>query len=66
VRTATINPARYLNREYELGSITEGKLADLVILDANPLEDIHNVRRVHAAMMNGRFFDRLELLLSSP
>ena len=61
LRTATINPAKYLDKEKELGSIEEMKIADLVLLNANPLTDIRNVRQVHAVVLNGRFFDRERL-----
>ena len=43
---ATINPARYLKLDRSLGTVALGKLADLVLLDANPLENIANTRRV--------------------
>src|SRR5262249_36557778 len=46
LQTATINPARYLGRETTLGTVAAGRSADLVLLDANPLEDIGNVRRI--------------------
>ena len=58
LRTATLNPARYLGREETLGTIARGKLADLVLLDANPLDDIANVRRIRAVITAGRFLDR--------
>ena len=58
LQTATINPARYLGRETTLGSIAPGKSADLVLLDANPLEDIANVGRIRAVVTAGRFLDR--------
>lgn len=58
LQTATINPARYLGRETTLGTVAAGRLADLVLLDANPLEDIGNVRRIHAVVTAGRFLDR--------
>jgi imidazolonepropionase-like amidohydrolase len=61
LRAATINPARYLGREAEMGSVEKGRLADLVLLDANPLEDIRNTRQVRAVVLNGRFFDRAQL-----
>jgi len=61
IRTATINPAIYLNREKELGSVEKGKLADFVMLDANPLDDIHNLHLIRTAVFNGRFFDRAAL-----
>ena len=61
LRTATINPARYLDREKVLGSVEYGKYADLVVLDANPLDDIHNVAKVHAVVLNGRYLTRDDL-----
>ncbi|MGA2908338.1 MAG: amidohydrolase family protein [Terracidiphilus sp.] len=61
LRTATINPARYLDREKVLGSVEYGKYADLVVLDANPLDDIHNVEKVDAVILNGRYLTRDDL-----
>jgi imidazolonepropionase-like amidohydrolase len=61
LQTATVNPARYLGREKTLGSVAPGKIADLVLLDANPLEDIANVRRVRAVVVAGRLLERKEL-----
>ena len=61
LQTATVNPARYLGRESTLGTVAAGRQADLVLLDANPLEDIGNVRRIHAVIIAGRFFDRSAL-----
>jgi Amidohydrolase family len=58
LQTATINPARYLGRETTLGTIAPGRLADLVLLDANPLEDIANVRRIRSVVSAGRPLDR--------
>ena len=62
LRAATINAARMIGREKEAGSIETGKLADLVILDANPLEDIRNVRRVFRVVKAGTVFDPAQLL----
>jgi imidazolonepropionase-like amidohydrolase len=56
LRTATLNPARYLDREHELGVIEPGRLADLVLLDANPLLSISNTRRIVAVLANGRLY----------
>lgn len=61
LRSATSEPARALGRESTLGSITAGRLADLVLLEGNPLEDIANTRRIHAVVANGRLFDRAAL-----
>jgi len=58
---ATIEPARFLGRERELGSIAPGMLADLVLLDADPLADIANTRRIAAVVANGRLFDHAAL-----
>jgi imidazolonepropionase-like amidohydrolase len=61
LQTATLNPARYLGREMTLGTVAAGTSADLVLLDANPLEDVANVRCVRAVIAAGRFFDRSAL-----
>jgi imidazolonepropionase-like amidohydrolase len=58
LRAATINPVLYLEREDVLGTIEAGKLADLVLLDANPLEGITNTQKIRAVVANGRYFDR--------
>lgn len=61
LQSATINPTRFLGKEKTLGTIEKGKLADLVLLDANPLVDIHNTTKISAVVLNGRFFDRKSL-----
>lgn len=61
LQAATINAARAMRWDRRLGTIEVGKLADLVLLDANPLEDITNVRRIHAVVADGRLFDRAAL-----
>jgi hypothetical protein len=61
LRTATINPALFLNRQKELGTVEVGKLADLVLLDANPLQDISNTRKINAVVANGRLLTRKDL-----
>jgi imidazolonepropionase-like amidohydrolase len=58
---ATIEPARFLGREEELGTVAAGKLADLVVLDADPLERIANTRRIAAVLADGRYLPRDEL-----
>ncbi len=61
LQTATINPARFLEKTGELGSIEAGKTADLVLLDANPLDDIANTTKIAAVVANGRLFTRADL-----
>ncbi|HWP43695.1 MAG TPA: amidohydrolase family protein [Blastocatellia bacterium] len=61
LQTATINAARMIGREKDLGSIEPGKLADMVVLDADPLADIRNVRFVHRVIKGGRIYDPAEL-----
>jgi hypothetical protein len=61
LQTATLNPARYLGIEQNAGSVARGRRADLVLLDANPLSDIANVRRIRAVIVAGRFLDRRAL-----
>ena len=65
--TATINPARVLGLADSLGSIEVGKLADLVLLDADPLVDIRNTQRIRAVVADGRVYRRgdLDRLLAS-
>ena len=66
LQTATIAPARFLGQENETGSVAVGKLADLVLLDADPTADIRNVSRIHAVILHGRLLRRaaLDRLLS--
>ena len=60
LRAATIEPARYLDMLDSAGTIAAGKLADLVLLGGNPLQDITQTRRIVAVVANGRFIDRAE------
>jgi hypothetical protein len=61
LQTATLNPARFLERTHDLGTVEEGKLADLVLLEANPLEDLSNTRRIRAVIADGQLYRRAEL-----
>lgn len=58
LRAATYNPARFLGAADSLGTVEAGMVADLVLLDDNPLADIRNVRRIRAVVVNGRLLDR--------
>jgi imidazolonepropionase-like amidohydrolase len=57
IGAATFEPARYFGMLDSLGTVAPGKLADLVLLDANPLADIRNTRKISAVVANGRLFD---------
>lgn len=65
LQTATLNPANFLHGTDSLGTVAPGKLADLVLLDADPLVDITNTTAIRAVVANGRYYDRpaLDLLL---
>lgn len=61
IRAATLNGASYLGMDKEIGSLEVGKLADLVIMDANPLEDIRNSEKIKYVMINGRLYDSMTM-----
>ena len=61
LQTATRNPAQFFGRLEDLGTVEAGRIADLVLLDANPLDDIHNTQKINAVVLAGRFFSRKEL-----
>jgi len=61
LKTATINPAIYFNMEQELGSIQENMWADLLILDADPLENINNTKQINSVIKQGKLYDKKAL-----
>ena len=61
LQSATGSPAEFLHATKDLGTIEQGKFADLVLLDANPLEDIRNTRKIRAVILRGKFLDRAAL-----
>lgn len=61
LRGATIEAAIVMNRQRDTGAIAQGRIADIVFLDGNPLEDIRNVRKVSAVVYDGHFYDERAL-----
>ena len=61
IRIATLNSARFLGKDRDMGSVEEGKIADLVLLKADPLSDINNTKQVDLVMKAGQIIDRSKL-----
>ncbi|HLK05332.1 MAG TPA: amidohydrolase family protein [Candidatus Acidoferrum sp.] len=61
LQTATLNPAQFFGLESQLGAVEPGKLADLVLLRANPLADISNTQKIAAVLSHGRYFSHKDL-----
>lgn len=61
IRIATLNSALYLGKEKDLGSIEEGKVADLVLLEADPTADINNAKKIELVVKGGKMIDRAAL-----
>ncbi len=61
LQTATLNAAQYFKKASEMGTIEEGKRADMVLLEANPLENIMNTQRIRAVLSGGRLYNRSDL-----
>jgi imidazolonepropionase-like amidohydrolase len=61
LQTGTVNPSIFFGQANEFGVVKTGAEADLVLLDANPLDDITNTRRIHGVMLRGRWLPRSEL-----
>lgn len=61
LQTATWNPARFWGIEEQFGTVEKGKMADLVLLGANPLQDISNTQKIAAVFVNGQFYSSKDL-----
>jgi imidazolonepropionase-like amidohydrolase len=61
LQAATSKPAEFLGRSAEQGTITVGKRADLVLLAADPLEDVGNTEAIRAVVLNGKLLERSDL-----
>jgi imidazolonepropionase-like amidohydrolase len=61
IKAATSDPARFLHREEEFGALAVGRRADLLLLNANPLEDVHNTTKQVGVMVRGKWFPEEEL-----
>ncbi len=61
LQTATINPARFLGKTSEFGSVERGRVADLLILRANPLENIANTRAIAGVVADGKYWSHAEI-----
>jgi imidazolonepropionase-like amidohydrolase len=61
IRMGTVNPAEFLNRQEEMGTVALGKRADLILLQENPLADVANLSKRLGVMVGGRWFSEARL-----
>ena len=61
LQAATKNSAEFLGKLKVQGTVEQGKLADLLLLDSNPLDDIHNTQKIRALVLRGKLWDRTAL-----
>jgi imidazolonepropionase-like amidohydrolase len=62
LQTATLNPAKFYNKLNDFGTVQPGRIADLVLLEANPLDDIANTRKIAAVIHDGRYLSQQDLI----
>ncbi len=61
IRSATMNGAYYIGMEDELGSLEQGKLADFIVLEKNPLDDINHISTISTTVANGRAYNAMTM-----
>lgn len=61
LQTTTLNPAEFLGRQASMGTVEQGKNADLVLLDANPLDSVDNLGKINGVFLKGRYFSKADL-----
>jgi len=61
LRTSTLRATEFLGVQHDFGSVEEGKVANLVLLDGNPADDIRNTQKIRAVILRGKFLDRENL-----
>ena len=61
LQTATLNPAKFYNKLDDYGTVQSGRIADLVLLEANPLDNIANTRKIAAVITDGRYLSQQDL-----
>ncbi|MGE5265687.1 MAG: amidohydrolase family protein, partial [Acidobacteriota bacterium] len=61
LRSATIVPAQFMGLDKRLGTIAEGKTASMVLVSANPLDDVRNAEKIQGVFLRGRYYNRADL-----
>ena len=61
LRTATINPAKFLKKENTMGTVQVGKSADIILLNSNPLENISNTKDIYMVIFNSILYDQAKI-----
>jgi imidazolonepropionase-like amidohydrolase len=61
LQTATLNPAQFYNKLADYGPVQKGRIADLVLLGANPLDDIGNTRKINGVVVDGHYMSKTDV-----